>query len=180
MSLAAIFAGRYPFRADDLGGQALWLLTKSVTDYPKKARDNRIRGFLHNRVWHGLQRYCSEDHLIKVTESTLRYQKEKGNDLRFSVGDVDKVLYGRERPDPVLLDTTDPGLETENLELIHAEITEDAEILQLRLLGFGDVEIADATLLPIHYIVERRKQIINRLTFVLRRLEFDERDIPVK
>lgn len=172
LSIAAMFASRYPFRADDLGGQAMFMLCQAVDKFPDKARDTKIRGYLHNRVWHGLQRYCREDHLIRVASSTLHYQKQRGKEIRFEVEDIDKVLYGKEkRPDRKLLDLNDQTLPIENLELMNVEVITDTEILRLRLIGFNDQEIADATCQTLAVVINRRKEIVNRLTFVLRKLE---------
>lgn len=172
LSIAAMFASRYPFRADDLGGQAMYMLCQAVEQFPSKAHNTKIRGYLHNRVWHGLQRYCREDHLIRVASSTLHYQERKGTKIKFEVEDIDKVLYGKvKRPDKSLLDLNDQTLPIENLELIDAEIVSDTEILRLRLIGFTDQEIADATCQTLSVVINRRKEIVNRLTFVLRKLE---------
>jgi hypothetical protein len=63
-----------------------------------------------------------------------------------------------------------PDTSVEVEEMVQFEIDEDREIITFRMMGMGDEEIARALNLHVAYVFQRRKELISRLGFVLRKI----------
>ncbi len=173
LSIASVYARRDRKRADDYGGDAMLELIEAVDAYKDKGYDDNIRAYIHFRIWWKLKYVAFEDRLIKVPHTTAKKKFAKGTFERFdSVQDIEPLLrLDTTKIRSIMVDDNTLEIDDEDIRLIELSVQEDRELIELRLQGCTDDEIARAMNLEPRYVSRRRNEIMSKLNLIYRRLE---------
>jgi hypothetical protein len=149
----------------------LLALTEAVDRFPRVHKNLNIQPYLHTCIRRRVSGSLHREALICVPERTKNHLLKKNGSVHYDVvedQDIFDLISDEDFYSSSIAVQPDTSMEVE--EMVQFEIDEDREIITFRMMGMGDEEIARALNLHVAYVFQRRKELISRLGFVLRKI----------
>lgn len=137
LTIASMYASKYPNKSDELVSDALLSLVKAVNRYPKVAQTNNIGGYVYRTISNDLKQAVLRNRLIPIPASTL-YRKKLNNIDIISILDTHQVQ-------------TDRVEERDFLNVVFKS-DEDRKILKMRVARYTGKEISDELKVKVSYV----------------------------
>jgi hypothetical protein len=178
LAIASLLAHRYPYKADDLSELAPFYTVKCVDAFLRNINHTDLNAYTTTYMYHTLRRAIYEDKIIKIPKTTAERHIAEGtfDSINVSVdteGSVNQDLLD------VLIHRLSPKVWT-NLtvncdstlglwDLIHSVLEGDEErrILELRIIGCSDREVAATIDRSISYVAKKRSKILHSIKMEL-------------
>ena len=178
LALASLVAANYPLKADDLAELAPYALVKCVDSFLRNGYDDGIDRYVTSYMIRSLNRLVFEDRIIRIPQQTAYRHTQNGmfDSLNISVltqGNVNHTLVD------ILVMSLSPKVQT-NLtvnmnsdldvwESINNVLEDDEErrILELRIIGCTDKEVALDIKKSISYVAQKRTKILHSIKMEL-------------
>lgn len=177
LSVASLYAAKYPSKKEDLPSVALLSLTKAVDRFFRIERyNNNIRGYIMTCLCNNIKDYIVQDCLIRIPTRTFFDNLEKGtlDALNVSVktchGMTDAIdilhdLVCRLTPRKVVNLTVnmDPEVDVREILELVLNTDENRRIIELKIIGCSDIEIAKDLKRSKSYITSKRSDLVHKI-----------------